>query len=141
MLKCCHHLCSKCLAKILNMGESTLTSVVCPFCRYVTDFTEEAGGSLPDDYNLATVLSFQNQYLNSKGSQGEIVLDSRHLNSLVGHSASATSSLLFSNYVIITIMESPQERDILADHHSSSLDSMVSVTRRCTVWNCMTLLC
>lgn len=139
VLECCHRLCSKCLAKIRNLGESPPNSVVCPFCRYVTDLPGEAGGSLPDDYNLVTVLSIQNQYL--KGSQGEILLTPRRLNSLVGHSASATPSSLCSNYVVITIMESPQERAISADHRSSSLDSMASVTQRCTVWNCMTLLC
>lgn len=139
VLECCHRLCSKCLAKIRNLGEPPPNSVVCPFCRYVTDLPGEAGGSLPDDYNLVTVLSIQNQYL--KGSQGEILLTPRHLNSLVGHSASATPSSLCSNYVVITIMESPQERAISADHRSSSLDSMASVTQRCTVWNCMTLLC
>ncbi|KAK2860755.1 hypothetical protein Q7C36_004921 [Tachysurus vachellii] len=139
MLKCCHRLCSKCLAKILNMGESPPNSVVCPFCRYVTGLPGEACGSLPDDYNLLTVLSIQNQYL--KGSQSEILLTPRRLNSPVGHSASATPSSLCSNYVVIAIMESPQECAISADHHFSSLDSMASVTRRCTVWNCMTLLC
>lgn len=141
VLKCCHRLCSKCLAKILSLGESPPNSVVCPFCRYVTGLPREAGGSLPDDYNLVTVLSIQNQYRNLKGSQGEILLSPGRLNSLVGHSASASPTSVCSNYVVITIMESPQEHAISADHRSSSLDSMASVTRRCTVWNCTTLLC
>lgn len=121
------------------MGESPPNSVVCPFCRYVTDLPGEACRSILDDYNLLTVLSIQNQYL--KGSQSEILLTPRRLNSPVGYSASAMPSSLCSNYVVIAIMESPQECAISADHHSSSLDSMASVTRRCTVWNCMTLLC
>lgn len=141
VLECCHRLCSKCLEKILNLGESPQNSVVCPFCRFITGFSGEAGGTLPDDYNLVSVLSIQNQYLNLKGSQDEILLSPGRLNSLVGHSASATSSSVYSNYVVIAIMESPQEHAILADHRSSSLDSMASVTRRCTVWNCTTLLC
>lgn len=141
VLECCHRLCSKCLEKILNLGESPQNSVVCPFCRFITGLPGEAGGTLPDDYNLVSVLSIQNQYLNLKGSQDEILLSPGRLNSLVGHSASATSSSVYSNYVVIAIMESPQEHAILADHRSSSLDSMASVTRRCTVWNCTTLLC
>lgn len=141
VLKCCHRLCSKCLVKILNLGESPPNSVVCPFCRYITGLPGESGGSLPDDYNLVTALSIQNQYLNLKGSQGEILLSPGRLNSLVGHSALATPSSVCSNYVVITIMESPQERAVSADHRSSSLDSMASMTRRCTVWNCPTLLC
>ncbi|XP_017326993.1 E3 ubiquitin-protein ligase RNF182 [Ictalurus punctatus] len=141
VLECCHRLCSKCLAKLLNLGESPPNSVVCPFCRYVTGLPGESGGSLPDDYNLVTVLSIQNQYLNLKGSQGEILLSPGRLNSLVGYSASESPSSICSNYVVITIMESLQDSAISADHRSSSLDSMASVTRRCTVWNCTTLLC
>lgn len=141
VLECCHRLCSKCLAKILSLGESPRNAVVCPFCRYVTGVPREAGGSLPDDYNLVTVLSIRNQYQNLKGSQGEILLSPGRLNSLVSHSTSASPTSVCSNYVVISIMESPEQHAISAEHRSSSVDSMASVTRRCTVWNCTTLLC
>ncbi|KAI5627914.1 E3 ubiquitin-protein ligase RNF182 [Silurus asotus] len=141
ILDCQHRLCSKCLAKILNLGESPPNSVVCPFCRCVTGLPREACGSLPDDYNLLTVLSLQKEYLNVNRSKGEILLNPGRLNTLVGQSASATPSSLCSNYVVITIMEPAQEHAISADHHSSSLDSMASMMHRCTVWNCMMLHC
>lgn len=141
VLKCCHRLCSKCLVKILSLGESPPNSVVCPFCRYITGLPGKASSSLPDDYNLVTMLSIRNQYMNVQESQGEILLSPGRLNSLVAHSALASPTSVCSSYVVITIMESPQERGVLADHRSSSLDSMASVMQRYTVWNCTMLLC
>lgn len=152
VLECCHRLCAKCLAKILDLGESPPNAVVCPFCRYITGLPGEAVGSLPDDCNLVTALSLQvRNHRNIHEGPGEILLSPRHLSSLVGPSATASpSSMRSSNYVVITIMESPPESgDTQAghlaargrDYRSSSLDSMASITQRWTVWNCAALLC
>lgn len=148
VLECCHHLCAKCLTKILDLGDSPPNGVVCPFCRYVTGLPGEAVASLPDDYNLVKALSIRTRYHCNlrENHQGEILLSPRRLNSLVGHSASASPSSIRSNYVVITIMEPPQEPVVPTNHagrnhRSSSLDSMASVTRRWTVWNCAALLC
>ncbi|XP_076149434.1 E3 ubiquitin-protein ligase RNF182 [Alosa pseudoharengus] len=152
VLECCHRLCAKCLAKILDLGESPPNAVVCPFCRYITGLPGEAVGSLPDDCNLVAALSLQvRNHRNLNEGPGEILLSPRHLSSLVGPSATASpSSLRSSNYVVITIMESPPESNdphngpLAArgrDYRSSSLDSMASITQRWTVWNCAALLC
>ncbi|XP_056123513.1 E3 ubiquitin-protein ligase RNF182 [Rhinichthys klamathensis goyatoka] len=146
VLECCHCLCAKCLAKILDLGESSPNAVVCPFCRYITDLPREAVDSLPDEYNLVSaLLSVQaRKHPHPNETQGEILLSPRCLNSLVGHSASASPTSIRSNYVVITIMEPRQESAIPApgrDYRSSSLDSMASVTNRWTVWNCAALLC
>ncbi|XP_062849051.1 E3 ubiquitin-protein ligase RNF182 [Trichomycterus rosablanca] len=139
VLECCHRLCSKCLAKLLDLGESPPNKVVCPFCRYITGLPGDSVASLPDDSNLMTALSILKRDQLNK-SQGEILISPRCLTSLVGHSASASPSSVCSNYVVITILES-QQRAIPGNYSSSSSDSMASVTRRCTVWNCTTLLC
>ncbi|XP_028833403.1 E3 ubiquitin-protein ligase RNF182 [Denticeps clupeoides] len=148
VLGCCHRLCAKCLAKILDLGESPPNAVVCPFCRYVTGLPGEAAGSLPDDLNLVTALSLQvrNHRNLLDGSGGEILLSTRHLSSLVGQTASGSpSALRSSNYVVITIMEPRQEpagpQNSARDYRSSSLDSMASIGQRWTVWNCAALLC
>ncbi|XDV27443.1 hypothetical protein PO909_030974 [Leuciscus waleckii] len=138
VLECCHCLCAKCLAKILDLGESSPNAVVCPFCRYITDLPRETVDSLPDEYNLVSaLLSVQaRKHQNLNESQGEILLSPRCLSSLVGHSASASPTSIRSNYVVITIMEPRQESAIPApgrDYRSSSLDSMASVTNRWTV--------
>ncbi|XP_051556775.1 E3 ubiquitin-protein ligase RNF182-like [Myxocyprinus asiaticus] len=149
VLECCHYLCAKCLAKILDLGESSPNAVVCPFCRYITDLPGEAVESLPDEYNLVTALSIQTQkHQNLNENQGKILFSHRHLTSLVGHSASTSPTSIRSNYMVITIMD-PQQESVIPSHspapardyRSSSLDSMASVTQRWTVWNCAALLC
>ncbi|XP_030631800.1 E3 ubiquitin-protein ligase RNF182 [Chanos chanos] len=150
VLECCHRLCAKCLAKILDLGESPPNAVVCPFCRYITGLPGEAVSSLPDDYNLVTALSLQaRNHRNLQENQSEILLTPRHLSSLVGHSSSASpSSMHSSRYVVITIMEPHQEPMVAPrgpptgrDYRSASLDSMASITQRWMVWNCAALLC
>ncbi|XP_046883109.1 E3 ubiquitin-protein ligase RNF182 [Hypomesus transpacificus] len=102
-------------------------------------------------------------------SPTELVLSPRQLSSLMGSNPSASPSLSTSttyssirgspNFVVITIMEhpppSPQDHVLHLplshppgvatiqgrDYRSASLDSMASVTQRCTVWNCAALLC
>uniref|UniRef100_A0A3Q3KF38 E3 ubiquitin-protein ligase RNF182 n=1 Tax=Monopterus albus TaxID=43700 RepID=A0A3Q3KF38_MONAL len=130
-LECCHHLCAKCFAKILNLGESPPSAVVCPFCRCVTRLSREALSNLPDDINLVAVLAFQTS------------------------SSTTYSSLPGSpNFVVITIMEpsSASTQDLHLHHQSheshasnqgfrsSSLDSMELITQRWTVLNCAALL-
>ncbi|XP_066536436.1 E3 ubiquitin-protein ligase RNF182 [Hoplias malabaricus] len=142
VLECCHRLCAKCLVKILDLGESPPNAVVCPFCRYVTALPGENVASLPDDYKLVAALALQTQY--HQNHQGEILLCPRRLGSLVGHSTSASPSSVRSNYVVITILEPPQDPVVSSSGRnlrSSSVDSMASVTQRWTVWNCAVLLC
>ncbi|XP_076003268.1 E3 ubiquitin-protein ligase RNF182 [Genypterus blacodes] len=171
VLECCHRLCTKCLVKILDLGESPLNTVVCPFCRYVTKLPGEASRSLPDDCKLVAVLTLQSRnHRNQKNlhlhqeTTTELLLSPRHLSSLVGthppmlppsSTSSSYSSIRASpNFVVITIMEPPPAPAFNQDlHHlplpratnrgylSSSLDSMASVTQRWTVWNCAALLC
>uniref|UniRef100_A0A667YDB9 E3 ubiquitin-protein ligase RNF182 n=1 Tax=Myripristis murdjan TaxID=586833 RepID=A0A667YDB9_9TELE len=141
VLECCHRLCAKCLAKILDLGESPPNAVVCPFCRYVTGLPGEAASSLPDDCNLVAALALQsrnqrNLHFHQEGS-AELLLSPRRLSSLMGSSP---------NFVVITIMEPPPSHNSLGlsagrGYRSSSLDSMASVTQRWTVWNCAALLC
>ncbi|KAM3605440.1 uncharacterized protein V6R79_025768 [Siganus canaliculatus] len=170
VLECCHRLCSKCLAKILDLGESPPDAVVCPFCRYVTRLPGEAVSSLPDDCNLLGALALQSRnhrnlhYFHQEGPT-ELLLSPRRLSSLRGSSppvtspssssSASSSSTTYSsirsspNFVVITIMEPPPAPSSSQDLHrqssrgyrSSSLDSMASITQRWTVWNCAALLC
>lgn len=167
MLECCHRLCTKCLVKILDLGESPPNAVVCPFCRYITRLPEEAVGNLPDDNNLVQALAVQstnqrNLQLHPEATT-ELLLSPRHLSSLVStnppmtspssstssFSSSVSSSTTYSsiqsstNFVVITIMEPPPAaEDFLSQpYRSHSLDSMVSMTQWCTVWNWAALLC
>ncbi|XP_070701861.1 E3 ubiquitin-protein ligase RNF182 [Pempheris klunzingeri] len=126
VLECCHRLCAKCLAKILDLGESPPNAVVCPFCRYVTRLPGEAVNGLPDDCNLVAAMAFQsrnqrNLHFHQEPST-ELLLSPRRLSSLMGSNApvtspssssSTSSSTTYSsirgspNFVVITIMEPP----------------------------------
>lgn len=126
VLECCHRLCAKCLAKILDLGESPPNAVVCPFCRYVTRLPGEAVSSLPDDCNLVAALALQsrnqrNLHFHQEGTT-ELLLSPRRLSSLMSSnpsvtspssSSSTSSSTTYSsirgspNFVVITIMEPP----------------------------------
>ncbi|XP_056148604.1 E3 ubiquitin-protein ligase RNF182 [Lampris incognitus] len=128
VLECCHRLCAKCLAKILDLGESPPNAVVCPFCRYVTALPGEVVSNLPDDCNLVTVLALQsrnhrNLHYHQEGT-AELLLSPRRLNSLMGSTSTASPSSVPSvttpnttttyssirgspNFVVITIMEPP----------------------------------
>ncbi|XP_077414680.1 E3 ubiquitin-protein ligase RNF182 isoform X1 [Vanacampus margaritifer] len=165
VLECCHRLCAKCLAKIQDLAESPPCTVVCPFCRYVSRPLGEAASGLPDDYNLLTTLALGSRKHRSQRHlhfhQDELLLDPRHLSSLMVSeasamsppSASAYSSVRGSpNFVVITIMEPPPAPSTGQDRsggpavssrglRSSSQDSMASVTQRWTLWNCAALLC
>ncbi|GAA6224460.1 E3 ubiquitin-protein ligase RNF182 [Lates japonicus] len=126
VLECCHRLCAKCLAKILDLGESPPNAVVCPFCRYITRLPGEVVSSLPDDCNLVAALALQsrnqrNLHLHQEATT-ELLLSPRRLSSLMGSStpvmspsssSSASSPTTYSsirgspNFVVITIMEPP----------------------------------
>ncbi|KAM4556295.1 E3 ubiquitin-protein ligase RNF182 [Fundulus diaphanus] len=164
VLECCHRLCSKCLIKILDLGESPTDALVCPFCRCVTRFLGEAMRNLPDDCNLVAKLALQSRnqrnLLIHRDSPTELLLSPRRLSSLMGANPSSTSytssTLPYStirsspNFVVITIMEPPpasvpaQDRRVSTcrlTRDSSSLDSLASGSRRRTLWNCAALLC
>lgn len=161
VLECCHRLCTKCLAKILDLGESPPNAVVCPFCRYVTRLPGEAVTNLSDDCNLVAALAVhsrnqRNLHFHPEANT-ELLLSPRRLRSLVGtgspvtspsSSAASSSSNTYSsirsspNFVVITIMEPPPAGAATRHlHRSPSLDSMASITQRWTVWNCAALLC
>uniref|UniRef100_A0A665U2V6 E3 ubiquitin-protein ligase RNF182 n=1 Tax=Echeneis naucrates TaxID=173247 RepID=A0A665U2V6_ECHNA len=121
LLECCHRLCAKCLAKILDLGESPPNAVVCPFCRYVTGLPGDAVSSLPDDSNLVPALA-----LNTSPNFVVITI-------MEPPPASASNQDLYH-----------QPRGLNASaqgYRSSSMDSMASITQRWTVWNCAALLC
>uniref|UniRef100_A0A3Q2XXC4 E3 ubiquitin-protein ligase RNF182 n=1 Tax=Hippocampus comes TaxID=109280 RepID=A0A3Q2XXC4_HIPCM len=163
VLECCHRLCAKCLVKIQDLGESPPCTVVCPFCRYVTRPLGDATSSLPDDYNLLTALALgsrnQRSQRNLRFHQDELLLNPRHLSSLMGSeptamspsSASAYSSIRGSpNFVVITIMEPPPAPSpgqdqlggpLVSSFRSSSQDSLASVAQGWNLWNCASLLC
>uniref|UniRef100_A0A3P8RU24 E3 ubiquitin-protein ligase RNF182 n=1 Tax=Amphiprion percula TaxID=161767 RepID=A0A3P8RU24_AMPPE len=164
VLECCHRLCSKCLAKILDLGELPPDALVCPFCRYITRLPGEAASGLPDDCNLVATLALRSRNQRNlhfhQDATPELLLSPRRLSSLMGgnpagsSSSTSSSSTAYStirsspNFVVITIMEPPPASASTQDLHlhrhplgSSSLDSMASITQRWTVWNCAALLC
>ncbi|XP_036375460.1 E3 ubiquitin-protein ligase RNF182 [Megalops cyprinoides] len=153
VLDCRHRVCAKCLAKLLDLGETPARVLLCPFCRRATGLPEEAAApaGLPDDSGLvaALVLRLQNRRNLLEGST-ELLLSPRRLSALVGPPSSSSSSPSRGspNCLVITMMEPTQEaratpRGPLSGlaRRSPSLDSMASITRRWTVWNCAALLC
>uniref|UniRef100_A0A668U590 E3 ubiquitin-protein ligase RNF182 n=1 Tax=Oreochromis aureus TaxID=47969 RepID=A0A668U590_OREAU len=131
VLECCHRLCSKCLIKILDLGESLPNALVCPFCRYLTRLPGEAVSNLSDDSNLVAKLALQNRNQRNRQFHQE-----------------ATTELLLSPMRLSSLMSNIHAYQQIhgshlsnQDYHSSSLDSMASIAERCTVWNCAALLC
>ncbi|KAJ8011416.1 hypothetical protein DPEC_G00057980 [Dallia pectoralis] len=122
VLKCCHRLCAKCLAKILDLGESPPNIVVCPFCRYITGLPGEDVSSLPDDCKVVASLAIQarnqrNLHYHHEGPT-ELLLSPSKLSLLTGNHpgnspSSSTTTHTYSsirgspNYVVITILEPP----------------------------------
>lgn len=137
LLDCCHSLCSKCLQKILDAGQTFPPEAVCPFCRYPTTLKGTCMNELPDNCNLLSALNIHRPAQKNLQVATELLLSPRALTSLVGHSSpltpslsSSSSSTTFSSlssspsFVLITIMEPrPGPRP------TSSLDSLVSMSR------------
>lgn len=169
VLDCCHRLCTKCLTKILDLGECPPNAVVCPFCRYVTALRAEALSSLPDDCNLLAALALlsRNRRNLQEATSPELLLSPSRLGSLMGgstvalspSSSTSTSSSASSsyttyssirsspNFVVITIMEPPPPSPLqmgapqeLRGLRPTSLDSVASGAHRWTLWNCAALL-
>ena len=148
VLECCHRLCAKCLAKILDLGESPPNAVVCPFCRYVTRLPGEAVSSLPDDCNLVAALALQSRNQRNlhfhQEATTELLLSPGRLSSLMSSSlpvtspssssssSSASSSTTYSsirsspNFVVITIMEPPPVSTSTQDLHRQPRGSHAS---------------
>ncbi|XP_014845740.1 PREDICTED: E3 ubiquitin-protein ligase RNF182 [Poecilia mexicana] len=154
VLKCRHRLCSKCLCKILDLGESPPDTLVCPFCRCTTRFLGEAARNLPDDCSLVARLALQSRnqrnFRIQPDSEAELLLSPRRLNALMGNNPSYSASGLRSspNFVVITIMEPPPAaaQDLRVGscrltQDSSSSDSLASASQRWTVWTCTALMC
>ncbi|XP_042285387.1 E3 ubiquitin-protein ligase RNF182 [Thunnus albacares] len=140
VLECCHRLCAKCLAKILDLGESPPNAVVCPFCRYVTRLPGDAVSTLPDDCNLVAALALQSRNQRNlhfhQEATTELLLSPRHLSSLMSSNPSATSPSSSSsstttyssirgspNFVVITIMEPPPAPSSNQDLHRQARGS------------------
>ncbi|KAK1173592.1 E3 ubiquitin-protein ligase RNF182-like [Acipenser oxyrinchus oxyrinchus] len=144
VLECCHRMCSKCLYKIIDLRESPQNAITCPFCRYETSLPDEAVDNLPDDHNIVATLSLgvrTKRYLQENSA--ELLLSSKRLTSFVNPSHSS------SNCLVITIMEVQREPSpsqgstapAVEVYRPSSFDSLASMSRRWTVWNCTSLLC
>ncbi|KAM8727376.1 E3 ubiquitin-protein ligase RNF182 [Acanthopagrus schlegelii] len=148
VLECCHRLCAKCLAKILDLGESPPNAVVCPFCRYITRLPGEAVSSLPDDCNLVAALALKSRNQRNlhfhQEATTELLLSPGRLSSLMSSSlpvtspssssssSSASSSTTYSsirsspNFVVITIMEPPPVSTSTQDLHRQPRGSHAS---------------
>ncbi|CAL1580687.1 unnamed protein product [Knipowitschia caucasica] len=137
LLECCHTLCSKCLRKIVDVGDAFPREAVCPFCRYPTSLRGNSVSDLPDNLHLLSALSMHPPAQRNIQVTTELLLSPHALTSLVGHNStlapslsSSSSSGTFSSlgsspgFVLITIME-PRPLPRLA----SSLDSLVSMSR------------
>ncbi|XP_029109666.1 E3 ubiquitin-protein ligase RNF182 [Scleropages formosus] len=139
VLQCGHRLCARCLSKILDQGENPPRAVACPFCRRATGLPAEAAGGLPDDGDIVAALALQPRGRRDlQHGSTELLLSPQHLHSLMEPFPSPSPGCL-----VITIMESagPQRDPRSAPRRRASLDSMASMSRRWTVWNCAVRLC
>ncbi|XP_056452247.1 E3 ubiquitin-protein ligase RNF182, partial [Gadus chalcogrammus] len=133
LLHCCHRLCCLCLAQLLALGESPATTVVCPFCRYVTSLPPS---SLPDDHGLLALLGRNLRIQTLQGGSTELLLTPRTLSSLLGAGNPSFSSFLpqapgsyasirgSPNFVVITIMEPPPPPPALPPQPPSALSPL-----------------
>ncbi|CAF90165.1 unnamed protein product [Tetraodon nigroviridis] len=113
LLGCLHRVCAQCLKKMVTTGESSSSTVTCPFCRQETHVPEDEVWLVEDDRNLLAVLSCRNQICRI-GGEAEVLLNP---NGLAGGGAKAlASSHCSSDCLLITVMELPDE--------SSSSDSL-----------------
>ncbi|XP_055084234.1 E3 ubiquitin-protein ligase RNF182 [Periophthalmus magnuspinnatus] len=121
MLECCHSLCSKCLCKMLDVGDAFPREAVCPFCRYPTTLSGNCVSELPDNCHLLSALSMhgpakKNLQVSPSTEPNpqlrrtcrykpqepctvttELLLNPQALTSLVGHSSPLASSLSSSS--------------------------------------------
>ncbi|XP_076828205.1 E3 ubiquitin-protein ligase RNF182 [Brachyhypopomus gauderio] len=139
VLECHHRMCAKCLAKMVDLSESSPRAVVCPFCRCVTNLPAGSVGSLPNHYNLLMELSTQD--CRPDASQPEILATSGHV---TGGFVSTWSAR--SVGAVITTVRPPWDPDILPSREGRSsraysLGSVVSVTWYWVVWRCVARLC
>nr|XP_006013653.1 PREDICTED: E3 ubiquitin-protein ligase RNF182 [Latimeria chalumnae] len=143
VLECCHRVCSKCLCKIIDSGDSPQSVIVCPFCRFETCILNDEVSGLPDDSNIITALTCGGNGKKSPLSNAtELLLTPKRLASLMSPSHNS------SNCLVITIMEvereSPQSQSsapVMEFYRPSSFDSIASMSQRWTVWNCSSVFC
>ncbi|XP_041101233.1 E3 ubiquitin-protein ligase RNF182-like [Polyodon spathula] len=137
VLECCHRMCSKCLYKIIDLGESPQNDIICPFCRYETSLPDKAGNSLPDDHNIVAALSLgvrTKRYLQENSA--ELLLSPKRSTSFVNSSHSS------SNCLVITIIEVQREATpAVGVYRPSSFNTNATASGWWTVWNCASVLC
>ncbi|XP_067853544.1 E3 ubiquitin-protein ligase RNF182 [Heptranchias perlo] len=142
VLECFHRVCAKCLNKIVDLGDSSQGIVSCPFCRYETSILDDEFGGLPDDSNVLAALTCKEKNRRfTLDNPSELLLTPKRLASFASPSHSS------SNCLVITIVEvqrdSPQSQSSASvmELYNSSFDSIASMSRQWSVWNCTPLLC
>nr|XP_023646080.1 E3 ubiquitin-protein ligase RNF182-like isoform X1 [Paramormyrops kingsleyae] len=110
ILDCLHRVCTRCLNKILDIGDGS-QFVSCPFCRHETEVAEYEVAGLPDDSNIMTRLVTKDKSWSSDSQ--EVVLTPKNL-------SSSSPSHDSSNCLVVTIMEVPQDLQRSPSRHDSS---------------------
>ncbi|XP_035486761.1 E3 ubiquitin-protein ligase RNF182 isoform X1 [Scophthalmus maximus] len=144
LLGCLHRVCAKCLKKMVDMGESSPSIIICPFCRHETHVPEEEVWLMEDDRHILAVLSCQDRARRGGGGGGggggEVVLTPTSLTA-----GGVESSHRSSDCLVITIMELPEESpssqslsmlNVVGLYRPPSLDSLPCnlPSQKCHTW-------
>ncbi|KAK6471690.1 E3 ubiquitin-protein ligase RNF182-like, partial [Huso huso] len=114
VLSCLHRICTKCLKKIVDVGDSSPSIISCPFCRHETHVPDEEVWLLEDDSNILAILTYQDRVRQggADGAPAEVVLTPSSLSRGGGGGVGARGgggeqSHSSSDCLVITIMEVP----------------------------------
>ncbi|KAK6479531.1 E3 ubiquitin-protein ligase RNF182-like [Huso huso] len=113
VLSCLHRICTKCLKKIVDVGDSSPSIISCPFCRHETHVPDEEVWLLEDDSNILAILTYQDRVRQggADGAPVEVVLTpsslSRGGGGVGARGGGGEQSHSSSDCLVITIMEVP----------------------------------
>uniref|UniRef100_A0A8D3DBI1 E3 ubiquitin-protein ligase RNF182 n=1 Tax=Scophthalmus maximus TaxID=52904 RepID=A0A8D3DBI1_SCOMX len=126
LLGCLHRVCAKCLKKMVDMGESSPSIIICPFCRHETHVPEEEVRLQLLTPHIQTVMEVK-------------------LFLFFFRSGGVESSHRSSDCLVITIMELPEESpssqslsmlNVVGLYRPPSLDSLPCnlPSQKCHTW-------
>ncbi|XP_061486694.1 E3 ubiquitin-protein ligase RNF182-like [Rhineura floridana] len=116
LLSCRHRMCTRCLRKMVDVGESP-GCLSCPFCRQEMLLPDKDVGQLQDDGQVLALLSCRERARKQGGPAPEVLLCPSILEPFAGGKHSSSSDCL-----VITLLEMPE--DMAAPEGVGVLDVM-----------------